>query len=74
MTSAWLIEYQSCSIPAWISGDVVNHSFGVTYDPKKARRFTNGEDARNEILRLGLAADWQAVERTVSGLRPSFVR
>lgn len=63
MTAAWLIEYEECSRPSWIADEIHHHSFGVTFDPRKAKRFTNGEDARNEILRLGLSSAWRAVER-----------
>ena len=63
--SVWLIEYEDferyCR-PCWISNDVQNHAFGVTWNPLEARRFMSGEDARNEILRLGLAAGWVAVQ------------
>ena len=62
--TVWLIEYQLYLPACWIASEVSHHSFGVTYNPLKARRFTNGEDARNEILKIGLpAADWKAVER-----------
>jgi len=65
MTSAWLIEYTHCSRPCWIANLVNHHSFGVTYNPLLAKRFTNGEDARNEILKLGLSPEWKAAEHYV---------
>jgi len=64
MTTVWLIEHQDYSRPCWIADLVKHHSFGITYNPVLAKRFTNGEDARNEILKLGLAGSvWKAVER-----------
>jgi len=68
MTPAWLIEYQEYSRPSWIAEEIQHNSFGVTFNPLKAKRFTNGEDARNEILRLGLSSQaWRAVERILPG-------
>ena len=63
MTSVWLIEYTDYGArPCWIADLVRHHSFGVTFNPLLARRFTNAEDARNAILKLGLASTWKAVE------------
>lgn len=60
----FVIEYADYVRPSWIAEvDQRAHAFGVTFDIRKARRFPNGEDARNEILRLGLAGAWIAAEK-----------
>jgi hypothetical protein len=63
--SFFVIEYAVCSRPSWIAElDPRTHAYGVTSDIREARRFPNGEDARHEILRLGLAVDaWIAAEK-----------
>jgi len=65
MTSAWLIEYEHGSRPCWISDLVRHHSFDVTYNPLLAKRFTSAEEARTTIKKLGLGAEWKAVEHYV---------
>ena len=55
----WVIEYlKSC--PCWIQ-EQGPLTFGVTYQLKFAHKFVSSEDARNEILRIGLSGDWGPV-------------
>jgi hypothetical protein len=56
----WVIQYASHS-PCWIQEEERNVSFHVTYQLKFAQRFMSGEDARNEMLRLGLSGDWTPI-------------
>jgi len=62
MTWTWLIEYEDRR-PSWIAEKISNHSFGITFDRLKARRFASGEEARAEIRKLGLVKEWKAVEQ-----------
>lgn len=68
MTTAWLIEYRTCSRPCWIADAVVKKSFGVTYAPGLARRFNSKQEADEEIKRLGLKREWEATERTLAAI------
>ena len=54
----WVIEH-SASPPCWIAERIHPVSgYDVTFQRKLAKRFTNQEDARHEILRLGLPGSW----------------
>jgi hypothetical protein len=66
MRIVWLIQYQTCSRPAFIAElNSERHAYGVTSNPELARRFTCEGDARHEILRLGLDGAWGAIERAI---------
>jgi len=56
----WVIEYlKNC--PCWIQENETPTAFDVTYQLKFAQKFVSSEDARNEILRIGLSGDWAPV-------------
>jgi hypothetical protein len=48
------------------------HAMGVTYDPLLAKQFANPEDARTEILKLGLGPDWPPAEHYVQPYLPAI--
>ena len=59
-TIAWVIEYNE-EPRVWIREGNPG-SLDVTYQRKNAKRFACLEDARHEILHLGLAGMWQPRE------------
>jgi hypothetical protein len=58
----WVIEY--LGPPAcWIAERKgKSMAFDVTFQRNLARRFTSVEDAKDEILRLGLSGNWFAAQ------------
>jgi hypothetical protein len=58
----WVIQYLGPP-PCWIAERKgISMAFDVTFQRNLARRFTSVEDASNEILRLGLSANWFAAQ------------
>lgn len=57
----WVIQYFDTP-PCWLSAKNGDAPFDVTWQLKNARSFVNREDARHEILRLGLPGIWVAIQ------------
>ena len=59
----WVIEYLGMP-PCWIMDHKHGSAaaFDVTFQRSLAQRFTNHEDAKCEILRLGLSGQWLATQ------------
>lgn len=56
----WVIEYNGIP-PCWIADRKGSAAaFDVTFQRSCAKRFLCGEDARHEILHLGLSSAWFA--------------
>jgi len=54
----WVIKFEGMS-QCWIrEGTSLGWPFDVTFQWKLAKRFACEEDARHEILRLGLSGEW----------------
>jgi len=55
--ASFLIEY--CGTPpCWIAEARISAAFDVTFQKKLTQRFTCAEDAKHEMLRLGLSQVW----------------
>jgi hypothetical protein len=67
MRVVFLIAYKTGSSPAFVADlNVERHAYGVTFNPDHARRFVCPEDARHEMLLLGLPSDaWYVAERAI---------
>ena len=55
----WVIEYIGMP-PCWITEARDSRAFDVTFQRSLAQRFMCQEDAKHEILRLGLSGTWTA--------------
>lgn len=55
----WVIQYEAEGSFCWISEASMGAAFNVTYQFRLAERFTCAEDARHEMLRLGLSGAWR---------------
>ena len=65
----WVIEYSGMP-ECWITNSAheLPTDIDVTFQRKHARRFACEEDARHEILRLGLPGSW-TVQPIGGGIR-----
>jgi len=61
MSIAWVVEFGE-EPRLWIREGEPGSMVDVTYQLKNAKRFTCLEDARHEILHLGLAGMWKPRE------------
>ena len=57
----WVIRFNG-SIHAWIANPERGYAFRTVFEERFAHRFPSGEDARDEMLRLGLSTRWSAVQ------------
>jgi hypothetical protein len=65
MPETWVIQYSEvphCWIMQGKQRSLAEGGIDVTWQLKQAKRFTNIEDARHEILRIGLSRDWLPIE------------
>lgn len=56
--ASFLIEYRGTP-PCWIAEARASAAFDVTFQRRLAQRFTCAEDAKHEMLRLGLSQAWE---------------